>query len=61
MSIYEKVLDIWTDHCDGMWYKEDNQIIVSFPGESYTYDSIEEAAEDGIYNIGEYIKLAEEQ
>lgn len=60
MDIYSKILDIWTDHCNGMWYEEDGQIVVSFPGESYSYDSIEEAAEDGIYNIGEYIKLAEQ-
>lgn len=59
MSIYEKILDIWTDHCDGILSKEDGKIVVSFPGESYSYDSLADAARDELCNIREYIKELE--
>lgn len=60
--IMEKVLDIWADNCNGMYHPfidlktGRTGIKLEAPGDSWEYDSIEDAVEDCLYGIGEWLK-----
>ena len=55
----DKILDIWTEHvCGAITELEDGTVFLDAPDDTYVYGSKEEAAEDCLYTISQWLKEA---
>ena len=54
----DKILNIWAEHVCGYFSLEDGKVVLVAPDDTYVYGSKEEAADDCLYTISQWLKEA---